>query len=179
MRERTGSHGTAEGTEVQTGGPDRKRTAANLRDGVPAGERGGRDLLRRGRSGEVVRRPLFYFLQPDQFAGGRRLHAPVRGVHGVLGGPEPPSGLPAEAGGDGGGGERHHAGAGPGTPDAGRRVGPGGLCLHRCGVSAGEGPDSLRGVPQGWDLALFRGGQRLQRGTLRPAGPLRRGGGQA
>ena len=27
--------------------------------------------------------------------------------------------------------------------------------------------------------ALFRGGQRLQRGTLRPAGPLRRGGGQA
>lgn len=47
------------------------------------------------------------------------------------------------------------------------------------GVSAGEGPDSLRGVPQGWDLALFRGGQRLQRGTLRPAGPLRRGGGQA
>ena len=53
------------------------------------------------------------------------------------------------------------------------------LCLHRCGVSTGEGPDSLRGVPQGWDLALFRGGQRLQRGTLRPAGPLRRGGGQA
>lgn len=60
MRERTGSHGTAEGTEVQTGGPDRKRTAANLRDGVPAGERGGRDLLRRGRSGEVVRRPRYF-----------------------------------------------------------------------------------------------------------------------
>lgn len=138
----------------------RKRTAANLRDGVPAGERGGRDLLRRGRSGEVVRRPLFYFLQPDQFAGGRRLHAPVRGVRGVLGGPEPPSGLPAEAGGDGGGGERHHAGAGPGTPDAGRRVGPGGLCLHRCGVSAGEGPDSLRGVPQGgiWRFSVVDSG---------------------
>lgn len=38
----------------------RKRTAANLRDGVPAGERGGRDLLRRGRSGEVVRRPRYF-----------------------------------------------------------------------------------------------------------------------
>ena len=47
------------------------------------------------------------------------------------------------------------------------------------GAGYQQGPDSLRGVPQGWDLALFRGGQRLQRGTLRLAGPLRRGGGQA
>ena len=179
MRERTGSHGTAEGTEVQTGGPDRKRTAANLRDGVPAGERGGRDLLRRGRSGEVVRRPLFYFYnQTSSPEGAVSMHQSGESTVFSVDLNRLPGFLQRLV---------VTVAAESGTMQALARglltlegeLDRAAYVFTGAGVSAGEGPDSLRGVPQGWDLALFRGRQRLQRGTLRTAGPLRRGGGQA